>query len=127
MGLDLNPPKFYDVLIKKMKIFDDDLARVKKDGYRVTAKVFLELNQLFWILKDAQLHLEASYDAVETGFHRVVSLKMRKAGLELWKLKKIFDSLQDPSKKISSQTIETFDKEFSVATSSRANTRVYCG
>ena len=42
MGQDLNPPippKFYDVLIKKMKIFDDDLARVKIDGYRVTAKI----------------------------------------------------------------------------------------
>ena len=79
-----------------MKIFDDDLSRAKKDVYRVTAEVFQDLNQLFWNLKDAELHLEvtASNDVVETGFHRVVSLKMRKAGLELWKLEKIFDSYQ---------------------------------
>ena len=115
MGINLNPPsppKFYDVFLRKMKIFDDDLSRVKKDAYRVTAEVFQDLNQLFWNLKSAELHLEvtASNDAVETGFHKVVSLKMRKAGLELWKFEKIFDSHQDPSKKISSQTIATFDK-----------------
>ena len=114
MGINLNPhspPKFYDIFIRNMKIFDDDLSRAKKDVYRVTAEVFQDLNQLFWNLKSAELHLEvtASNDAVETGFHKVVSLKMRKAGLELWKFEKIFDSHQDPSKKITNQMIETFD------------------
>ena len=107
-----NPPK-HDVFHRELKIFEVKLKLVEENDFKVSVQEFQELEKIFFALNDAELNLNASEDAEETGLHEITSLKMRKFCFQMWKINNLLNATEDSSKKLNRKLIKVFDGRIS--------------